>query len=101
MRRGDRVLELSRVRRRTSTAAEALSCKRLPRRQRRRDGRGLERALASTRHGQSLRRRDVLWHGSAPSEKTQADYVGGKEGVDGSSPSEGFRFSPAMSCFGW
>ena len=46
----------SRARRRTSTTAKALRCKRLPRRQRRREGRGLERALASTRHGQSLRR---------------------------------------------
>src|SRR5438132_1485206 len=68
----------SRARRRTSTAAEALWCKRLPRRQRRRrrEGRGLERALASTRHGQSLRRRDVLWHSSGLGERTQATYVG-------------------------
>src|SRR6266700_356801 len=48
----------SRARRRTSTATEALWCKRLPRRQRRRrrEGRGFERALASTRHSRSLRR---------------------------------------------
>jgi hypothetical protein len=51
----------SRARRRTSTTAEALGSKRLPRRQRlgRREGRGLERALASTRHGQSLRRKPL------------------------------------------
>jgi hypothetical protein len=67
----------NRARRRTSTTAEALQCKRLPRRQRRRrrEGRGIERALASTRHSQSLRqtRRSATRHLSP---KTQAAYIG-------------------------
>ena len=60
------------ARRRTNTAAEALRCKRPPRRQRRhpRQGRVLERALASTRNGQNLRRRDALRGCPSPMRRT-------------------------------
>ena len=57
---------------------------------------GHARARA-TRHGAAICRTNMLL-----SDLDAVTAPGrGKEGVDGSSPSEGFRFSPAMSRFGW